>query len=214
MGNESREEAPDEYTVSIILWGGEKPGEDPTGHVAVAVHRSTAQPTTCHLHHARCPDQVRFIYESRPEQDFNADPAPRGRCNLRSDLSAEDVHAANTVLARFGADESQLPYFGEGNCHNWAAGAVAALEEAGLAAPRDGARWAAMIGKGPLAIETSWSKDAGRHWVPCEKFNQVRPGAVDAKWGVEINATGELKNTHDFRDRVKQLQNLLHHRQG
>ncbi|KAI1339669.1 hypothetical protein F5Y15DRAFT_415587 [Xylariaceae sp. FL0016] len=128
------------YTVSVILWGGDKLGEDPTGHVALAVHDSVSQPITCHLHHARCPDQVRFIYETRPEQPFDADPAPHGRCNIRADLSAKEAQMANDVMTSFGADQSNLPYFGDGNWHNWTAGAIGAPEKAGLASPGDGER--------------------------------------------------------------------------
>ncbi|KAI2602026.1 hypothetical protein GGR54DRAFT_555427 [Hypoxylon sp. NC1633] len=206
--------AVDQYTVSVVLWGGEKPGEDPSGHIAIAIHRSTSQPKTCHLHHARCPDQVRFMYESRPEQIFDADPAPRGRCNIRSDLSAEEARVANAVLAGFGADETQLPYFGQGNCHNWTAGAVGALEKAGLAQPGDGERWTAMIGKGPIGMETSWIRDAGREWVPCEKFNQARPDVVDAKWGDDGVATRGAGSVSDFKDRVGNLHKLLNGGQG
>jgi hypothetical protein len=70
----------------------------------------------------------------------------------------------------FGANETQLPYFGEGNCYNWTAGAVGALEKAGLALPGDGEWWAVMVGKGPLAMQTSWVEDMGRQGVPCEKI--------------------------------------------
>jgi hypothetical protein len=117
------------------------------------------------------------------------------------------------VLTRFGADEAQLPYFGEGNCHNWAADAVAALEEAGLTAPGDGEKWAAMIGKGPLAMETSWTRNAGRQWVPCEKFNRARPDVIDARWGDsgdDLIAPRSYCNTPDFKDRMRRLQDLLH----
>ncbi|CAJ2512607.1 Uu.00g007260.m01.CDS01 [Anthostomella pinea] len=157
--------------------------------------------------------------ESRPEQCFDADPAPRGRCNLRTDLTLEDAHVANAVLARFGADETQLPYFGDGNCHNWAAGAVASLETAGLAAPGDGERWAAMIGKGPLAMERGWTEDAGRQWVPCEKFlKQVRPGVVDAKWG-DADGKGDSAlvggaESRGFKNRARGLEKLLGGKQG
>ncbi|KAI0388336.1 hypothetical protein F5Y17DRAFT_463809 [Xylariaceae sp. FL0594] len=152
--------------------------------MGIGVHATTSQPATCHLHHSRCPDQVRFIYESRPEQIYDADAPPRGRCDLRSDLSPEEARRANDVLARFGADTNQLPFYGEGNCHNWAAGAVGALEEAGLALPGDGERWMAVIGKGPVAMEAKW-KEAGRVFVPCERFSRPPPEVVDAKWGQE-----------------------------
>ncbi|KAI0844327.1 hypothetical protein F5Y00DRAFT_201305 [Daldinia vernicosa] len=205
-----RGEQVDRYTVSVVLWGGEKAAEDSSGHVAIAVHSSVSQPITCHLHHARCPDQVRFIYESRPEQKFDADPAPRGRCDIRADLSAEEASVANSVLAHFGTDETQLPFYGEGNCHNWAAGAIGALEKAGLAQSGDGERWAGLIGKGPLAMQTSWIKDAGRQWVSCEKFNQPRPDVIDAKWG--DNSGGVIAAGRVSRDRVEHLQKLLQER--
>jgi hypothetical protein len=96
------------YTISNVLCGGEKAGEDP-GHVAVAVYHSIDQLETCHLHHARCPYQVRSISESRPEQCFDANPAPHGQCNMGTDLSFEDAYVANDVLACFGADKTQLP---------------------------------------------------------------------------------------------------------
>ncbi|KAI1652394.1 hypothetical protein F4813DRAFT_401280 [Daldinia decipiens] len=188
----TRGEEVDRYTVSVVLWGGEKAAEDSSGHIAIAVHSSVPQPITCHLHHARCPDQVRFIYESRPEQKFDADPAPRGRCNIRIDLSAE---------------EARLPFYGECNCHNWAAGAIGALEKAGLAESGDGERWTALIGKGPLAMQMSCINDAGRQWVSCEKFNQPRPDFIDAKWGDnsgEVIAAGRVS-----RDRMEHLQKLL-----
>ncbi|KAH9897150.1 hypothetical protein F4778DRAFT_246071 [Xylariomycetidae sp. FL2044] len=207
------EGTPERFTVSVILWGGEKAGQDPVGHVALAVHRTTSQPAVCHLHHARCPDQVRFIYESRPAQPFDADPAPRGRCNLRTDLSAPEAERANAVLSGFGADATQLPYYGEGNCHNWAAGATGALERAGLAVPGDGERWAGLIGKGPLAMETSWRGDAGREWVACEKFRQAGPEVVDARWSDGDGRTSGTTETgaaaQKFRDRVGNLEKLL-----
>lgn len=207
------DKAANQYTVSVILWGGEKADNDPSGHVAVAIHQTTSQPTTCSLHHARCPDQVRFIYESRPEQIFDADPAPRGRCNIRTDLNEEDVRLANAVLARFGADEAQLPYFGAGNCHNWTAGAVGALEKAGLAVPGDGELWAHMIGKGPRAMERSWCSESGREWVPCDRFSQARPDVVDARWdddGRGVNRADILgTGMSEFKDRVGHIQKLL-----
>jgi len=201
----------DRFTVSVILWGGVKEGEDVPGHMGIGVHRSTSQPTVCHLHHARCPDQVRFIYESRPEQAFDADPAPRGRCDLRSDLSPEEASKANKAVTRFGADMNQLPFFGQGNCHNWTAGAVSALEEAGLAMPGDGEKWTAVIGKGPLAMETRW-KEAGRQWVPCEKFSRAQPDVVDARWGQDAEVDAAKNPSGDgpeFKDRVARLQELL-----
>ena len=212
-----RDDPTDQYTVSVILWGGDQGTSDSNNHVALAVHRSAPQPVTWDLHHARCPDQVHFIYESRAGQRLeDADSPPRGRCDLRADLSAEGARAANAALARFGADDRQLPYFGEGNCHNWAAGAVAALEGVGLAAPGDGAHWAAMIGKGPVAMQRAWAEDAGRRWVPCERFsNQVKPDTVDARWGHA--GSGEEQgvaieggsNSREFRNRVEDLKKLL-----
>ncbi|KAI1263667.1 hypothetical protein F5Y18DRAFT_124117 [Xylariaceae sp. FL1019] len=202
---------PEQYTVSVIIWGGDKPGEDPAGHVAIAVHHSTSQPTACHMHHARCPDQIRFIYESRPHQFFDADPAPRGRCNLRTDLSPAEAMKANDVLSHFGTDITHLPFFGDGNCHNWNAAAVTALEEAGLILKGDGDRWNAMIGMGPLAIKTKWVEAEGREWVSCRKFDSNRPATVDAKWGdePESKTNGGMV---DIKDRVRNLQQLLHSR--
>ncbi|KAI8623228.1 hypothetical protein F5Y19DRAFT_481908 [Xylariaceae sp. FL1651] len=173
-------------------WGGDKRGEDPPAHIALAVHENIPQPKLCHLHYARCPDQVKFIYKSQPSQLFNTDAAPRGRCNLRADLSAEQAQFANEILASFGANEMQLPYFGEGNCHNWAAGAFGALEKAGLAMPGDGEYWRAMIGMGPAAMETRWKEVRRREWV-----------AVVSETG---ESDGALPN---FRDRVGRLQQLL-----
>jgi hypothetical protein len=90
-------------------------------------------------------------------------------------------------------------------------GAVGALEEAGLAMSGDGEKWTAVIGKGPLAMETRW-KDAGRRWVPCEKFSQARPDVVDAKWGqdgADNAAKNPVSDGPEFKDRVARLQELL-----
>ncbi|KAH7309905.1 hypothetical protein B0I35DRAFT_482630 [Stachybotrys elegans] len=179
----------DKHAISVVLWGGNNPQDplaDPAGHMALAVHADISQPVTCHLHHARCPDQVRFIYESRPSQRFAADPAPRGRCELRGGLSADDARAANEVLARFGADEAWLPFYGEGNCHNWTAAAVRALESAGLAESGDGAAWEALIGRGPRAMQRSWVEERGG--------------------GILSSGTG---NATSIKDRVNVLQKLL-----
>ncbi|KAI1328415.1 hypothetical protein F5Y16DRAFT_154491 [Xylariaceae sp. FL0255] len=199
------------HTISVILWGGDKPGEDPPAHIALAVHESVSQPKICHLHHARCPDQVQFIYESRPEQLFDADPAPRGRCNLRANLSTEEAQSANKILERFGADGTELHYFGEGNCHNWAAGAVGVLEKAGLAMQGDGLVWTAMIGLGPSAMEAWWKDIAMREWVACGAFNRKRPDVVDAKWDEEVvvGKVGSDGVVSNFKDRVGRLQQLL-----
>ncbi|KAI1877604.1 hypothetical protein JX265_003612 [Neoarthrinium moseri] len=209
--------AEDKHAISVVLWGGDNPNNplaDPAGHVALAVHADVSQPVICHLHHARCPNQVRFIYETRPSQTFAADPAPRGRCELRGGLSAGDARAANDVLARFGADETQLPFYGEGNCHNWTVAAIGALEDAGLAQRGDAAVWAALIGKGPRAMQRSWVDGNRRRWVDCDEFGQARSGPVDARWseGSEEKAVASAvtnADTGNLKDRVAKLQKLL-----
>ncbi|ETS85119.1 hypothetical protein PFICI_03144 [Pestalotiopsis fici W106-1] len=209
--------AVDNHAISVVLWGGDNPNEplaDPVGHMALAVHADVSQPAICHLHHVRCPNQVRFIYESRPQQPFASDPAPRGRCELRGGLSAGDARTANDVLARFGADETQLPFYGEGNCHNWTAGAIGALEEAGLAEPGDAAVWAALIGKGPRAMQHSWVDGSRRRWIDCDEFSQAWSGPVDARWGEGGEAQAAAlaaanASASNLKDRVARLQKLL-----
>jgi hypothetical protein len=204
-------------TVSIILWGGSGAGDvetasqaDPPGHVAVAIHPTVSQPVTCSLHHARCPDQVRFIYEWRPMQPFEADPAPRGRCDLRNDLSDADVERANEVLTHFGADKIHLPFYGEGNCHNWTAAAVGALEKVGLARPGDGQLWTEMIGRGPTAMEKTW-RAAGKDFVCCEKFGKAAPEVVHARWADEIEqvGVGTLEKNEQLRERMEAVKRLM-----
>jgi hypothetical protein len=168
------------YTVSVVLWGGNNSIDstaDPAGHMGLAIHDTVAQPATCHLHHACCPDQVHFISESRPSQPFAADPALRGRCDLRSDLSEDEARSADAVLARFGTGRPDpLPLYGEGNCHNWTATAVAALEYEGLVHPDDGEWWTEYVGLGPRGMQKSWVEDARRCWSRATSLRGRSPG--------------------------------------
>jgi hypothetical protein len=211
----------DKYAISVVLWGGDNPrapSADPAGHMALAVHADVPQPAVCHLHHARCPDQVRFIYESRPAQPFAADPAPRGRCDLHGGLSETEAQNASDVLARFGADQAHLPFYGRGNCHDWTAAAVGALEEAGFAEPGDAQAWAKLVGKGPRAMQRIWVEEKRRRWVDCDQFGDAPTGAPDARWGEgddERRAPeGETRDTGSFKDRVANLQKLMRGENG
>lgn len=186
-----------QYTISIVLWGGplnpdatadendktkDPDFETPARHVGISLHQSIPYPETCHLHHARCPSQIHFIYDPHRDQPFfKQDPVLRGRCDLRSDLSPTELWKAEQVLAAFGADESHLPFYGEGNCHNWLAGAVGALEKAGLLQSGVAMFWDSMINKGPVVMSKSWEARGGVY-VRNPTFGQGADLEADAKW--------------------------------
>lgn len=202
----------DTFTLSVLLCGRtllKHEDDDLPCHVGVAIHSNVAEPKTCKLHHARCPNQVRFIYEYRPEQPYCTDPVLRGRCELRSSLSEAEASRANELLARYGAEQSHLPFYGEGNCQNWLAGAVTMLEQEGLAQTEDGQYWTNAIGKGREAMENGW-KERGRCWVDNPKSLEAAPEDVDARWrDKEVRIVGKLGENKELGSHAEALQTLL-----
>ncbi|KAB8339308.1 hypothetical protein FH972_022241 [Carpinus fangiana] len=202
------------YTVSVLLYGRTllEQDDDLPCHVGIAIHEDVNEPNTCRLHHARCPNQIRFIYEFRPEQPYCTDPILRGRCELRSGLSRAEADRADSLLAKYGNEQEHLPFYGAGNCQNWLAGAVAMLEEAGLAGQQDGQYWTESIGKGRETMEDGWKK-RGRCWVDNPKSLQAAPENVDARWrDKEERNVGKLDNGVDFGKRVEALEGLFNKR--
>ncbi|KAI0023451.1 hypothetical protein F4780DRAFT_82023 [Xylariomycetidae sp. FL0641] len=198
-----------QHAVSVILWGGDKPDEDPPAHIGIGVHAAVPQPETCYLHRVRNPGEFLISYCPRPAHayvSFDTQPAPRGRCELVSHLA--DPDAANALLEAYGEDQRNLPRLGQGDSHDWTAGAVAALEKAGLARPGDGALWKGLVGKGPRAMERAW-REAGGVWVPCEAFGKNRPEVVDARWGDDDELKGMEGGMDAFRGRVSRIEELL-----
>ena len=151
-------------------------GDDPS-HVALMQYAVSASTGT--MHHARCPSGEQFIYERRSEQDLLTDPVMQGRAVLVDDLNDEQAVGAEKCLALFGADRANLPYMGEGNCQNWLAGAIWALEGAGLVRKGDGLLWDRMIGDSAETVRRKWA-EAGRTWIPNAAPKWT--GKVDAKY--------------------------------
>ncbi|KAI5779341.1 hypothetical protein EDC01DRAFT_634030 [Geopyxis carbonaria] len=110
------------------------------GHRGLALHLSDPSTTTCKMHHIRNPSESAYIYDPR-EQPLD-DTTLWGRHAVTSTLTPAQAAAIERTLTAFGADDTNIPAVGTGNCQNWLA---AALHELGFAA--DAAFWRDGIGR-------------------------------------------------------------------
>ena len=115
-------------------------GPDETAHRALSLGRPGDERTT--LHHARSDtgrDQDRFYYEEAERPRITQGHTGASRV---ARLSSRERGAAESRLRDYGNDESNLPRISAGtNCHNFASGAVGALEAGGLARNGSHAFW-------------------------------------------------------------------------
>ena len=163
---------------------------------------------TWELHHIRNPNDNDIIYDPRVQP--LEDPVLRGRCELNTDLDAQEKARAIKLLSDFGNDKSYIPELGVGNCQDWVVDAVTMLERAGsLMAENEGAFWRGMIN---LSAEQMKARclESGRVWVqrsPDLGFDGV-PDARFSDEGDEVKqkgGVGKLAQNPIFKDRMRAL---------
>jgi len=196
------------YAISFIYYsrGNSELGDDPS-HVGLAVHEDVPLPSTCHLHHVRCPTHIRYMYEPRPKQPLATDTLVWGRSTIVGALPSQEATRANEVLGAFGAVEASLPEWNAGNCQNWTVDAVGVLEDKGILSKGERVFWAALIGKGAEEAGRRCLAD-GRVWIVGEHRKPTTN--VDAKWGSgEPKTVGKLAGNSAMKDRMKALERSM-----
>ena len=195
------------YSISVIYYGRGDPvlNDDPS-HVGIGVDLEEALPSTCFLHHVRCPTQTRYMYDPGPTQPLSSDPVLWGRCTLVDDLSSEDAVNANGLLQAFGEDEKYLPEWNTGNGQDWMVGAVGMLEQNTMLEAGEHAFWKALIGKRAEEVGAI-CRASGKTWV---KGDLPKPDSIDARWSSEEanQADKSIDNQH-LRQRVVTMEKLL-----
>lgn len=160
--------------------------------------RSAQTNVKCHV---RIPDEEHFIYYPRSQP--LRDPALWGRCQIRT-VSEQQKDLTVQTLTAFGEDERNIPEKGVGNCHDWLAGAVAALEEDGLVGYGKGRFWRAQINCSANQM-TTHCKDSDRD-LQGEEKKVIDPADINARFNdAETRRIGKLSENSKFQDALGSL---------
>ncbi|KAL2867755.1 uncharacterized protein BJX67DRAFT_352202 [Aspergillus lucknowensis] len=190
------------HTLSMNIYGrGDATLGDGPSHMGLALHEKDS--STCIMHHIRNPVDEVFIYDPRPQPLH--DPVLRGRCELLTSISPEEVSRVSELLSDFGNDGSNIPEFGVGNCQDWVANAVGALESKGILEEGEGVFWTGMINKSAEGMKRACI-EAGRRWIdgPDSEFNGVPDARFKDRDGEE-RVVGKLAQNPDFKARMQAL---------
>lgn len=193
------------HGLSINIYGrGDATLGDGPSHMAIALYKRNSP--LCEIHHIRNPDDQTFIYDPRTQP--LDDPVLRGRCEIAS-FTSETRDSVTRCLSAFGADKSNIPELGTGNCQDWVAGAISAIEAdvKGCFGDGEGEGW---FWNGMIDLSADEMKErcisSGRVWVNGPERNFE--GAPDAKFSDMRDSTrdvGRLAQNPAFKERMQAL---------
>lgn len=126
-----------------------------------------------------------------------------GLCEICT-LSDQQKDLIVKTLTSFGEDEKNIPERGVGNCQDWLAGAIAALEEHGLVGSGEGRFWKAQINCSANQM-AAHCRETGRDWHEEEK-KVIDPADIDARFNdAEKRQIGKLSENSKFQGALGSL---------